>query len=73
MDSPFRWMARAFPRLDRIEPPGKKPRARFVVATDVGNPLFGAKGAAYQFAPQKGADAATVRRLDAGYDGWPAS
>jgi glycerate 2-kinase len=53
-------------RLDRIEPPAKKPRATFVVATDVGNPLFGAKGAAYQFALQKGADAAMVRRLDAG-------
>ena len=52
-------------QLDRIEPPAKLPKARFVVATDVGNPLYGAKGAAYQFAPQKGADAAMVRRLDA--------
>jgi glycerate kinase len=42
------------------------PKARFVVATDVSNPLFGPKGAAYQFAPQKGADSAMVRRLDAG-------
>jgi glycerate kinase len=42
------------------------PKARFVVATDVDNPLFGPKGAAYQFAPQKGADSAMVRRLDAG-------
>jgi len=41
-------------------------RARFIVATDVDNPLYGAKGAAFQFAPQKGADAAMVRRLDAG-------
>jgi glycerate kinase len=53
-------------RLDHIEAPSQMPRARFVVATDVGNPLYGAKGAAYQFAPQKGADAAAVRRLDAG-------
>jgi glycerate kinase len=53
-------------QLDRIEPPAKMPRARFVVATDVGNPLFGAKGAAYQFAPQKGANPAMVRKLDAG-------
>jgi glycerate kinase len=52
--------------LDRIEPPARLPRARFVVATDVGNPLFGAKGAACQFAPQKGADAAMMRQLDAG-------
>lgn len=53
-------------RLDRIEPPGKKLRARFIVATDVDNPLFGAKGAAFQFARQKGANAAMVRRLDKG-------
>jgi len=53
-------------QLDRIEPPAKMPRAKFVVATDVGNPLFGAKGAAYQFAPQKGANPAMVRTLDAG-------
>jgi glycerate kinase len=52
--------------LDRIEPPERMPRARFIVATDVSNPLFGPKGAAYQFAPQKGADAAMVRQLDAG-------
>jgi glycerate kinase len=53
-------------RLDRIEPPGKLPRAKFIVATDVSNPLFGPKGAACQFAPQKGANPAMVRRLDAG-------
>jgi glycerate kinase len=53
-------------QLDRIEPPRVLPKARFVVATDVGNPLYGAKGAAFQFAPQKGADSAMVRRLDAG-------
>jgi glycerate kinase len=52
--------------LDQIEPPRTMPKARFVVATDVSNPLFGPKGAAYQFAPQKGADPAMVRRLDAG-------
>jgi glycerate kinase len=52
--------------LDRIEPPAKLPRARFIVATDVSNPLFGPKGAAYQFAPQKGANPALVRQLDAG-------
>lgn len=53
-------------QLHHIEPPLRRPRARFVVATDVGNPLFGMKGAACQFAPQKGADAAMVRQLDAG-------
>ena len=52
--------------LARIIPPSKMPKARFVVATDVENPLFGPRGAAFQFAPQKGADAAMVKRLDAG-------
>ena len=53
-------------RLARIEPPAKMPKARFVVATDVENPLYGAKGAARQFAAQKGADAAMIRRLESG-------
>ncbi len=52
--------------LDHIIPPPRKPKARYVVATDVDNPLYGAKGAARQFAPQKGADAAMVERLDKG-------
>jgi len=33
---------------------------------DVKNPLYGSTGAAYVFAPQKGADAECVKRLDAG-------
>ena len=33
---------------------------------DIDNPLYGALGAAYVFAPQKGADAVCVRRLDEG-------
>jgi glycerate kinase len=52
--------------LARIIPPTNLPRARFVVATDVDNPLYGKRGAAFQFAAQKGADAAMVARLDAG-------
>ena len=39
---------------------------RFRLACDVRNPFCGPQGAAFVFAPQKGADAATVRRLDAG-------
>ncbi len=50
--------------LARIIPPTKMPRARFIVATDVNNPLTGPHGAAHQFAPQKGADPAMVARLD---------
>jgi len=51
--------------LARIIPPARLPKVKFVVATDVGNPLCGRLGAAAQFGPQKGADAAMVKRLDA--------
>ena len=40
--------------------------ARFTVACDVTNPLYGENGAAYIFAPQKGADATMVIQLDNG-------
>ncbi|WP_167959286.1 glycerate kinase family protein [Anaerosporobacter faecicola] len=36
---------------------------------DIDNPLFGPEGAAYVFAPQKGADDATVRLLDSNLRG----
>jgi glycerate kinase len=52
--------------LDRILPPNKLPKASFVVATDVNNPLYGPNGAAYQFGEQKGADPEMIRRLDGG-------
>ena len=39
-----------------------------VVAGDVTNPLTGSNGAAAVYGPQKGADPATVRDLDAGLD-----
>lgn len=38
----------------------------FQVACDVSNPLYGQKGAAYVFAPQKGATPRMVEELDAG-------
>ena len=38
----------------------------FIVACDVKAPLFGPQGAAYVFAPQKGADPLMVEELDAG-------
>ena len=53
-------------KIHRILTPSPLPKSRFVVATDVENPLFGPRGAAFQFGPQKGADAAMVRRLDKG-------
>ena len=40
--------------------------SEFIVACDVENPLYGEHGAAYVYAPQKGADAPMVKRLDAG-------
>lgn len=42
-------------RLDQIE---------IIAACDVDNPLYGPNGAAYVFAPQKGADEAMVKDLD---------
>jgi len=39
--------------------------SRFVAACDVDNPLTGPNGASAVFGPQKGADAAAVRELDA--------
>lgn len=41
-------------------------QSQFIVACDVDTPFCGKDGAAYVFAPQKGADADAVRRLDAG-------
>lgn len=47
-----------------------KPQTEFSIpvtaACDVENPLYGENGAAYVFAPQKGADEAMVKRLDKG-------
>lgn len=53
-------------QLERILAPKPRPRIRIVAASDVDNPLFGRRGAAFRFAPQKGADAGAVRELDRG-------
>ena len=50
------WSGRS-PLLDGIE---------IVSMCDITNPMYGPTGAAYVFGPQKGADAAMVRELDAG-------
>jgi glycerate kinase len=58
----------ALAELDRIDASGLDPRltvVRLVVASDVTNPLCGARGAAATYGPQKGADPATVSALDA--------
>ena len=41
-------------------------QARFTIICDVTNPLYGKQGAAYVFAPQKGADPKMVEDLDQG-------
>lgn len=43
---------------------------RIVIATDVDNPLTGPHGASAVYAPQKGADPATVAALDAALGQW---
>ncbi|HUF05816.1 MAG TPA: glycerate kinase [Candidatus Binatia bacterium] len=54
--------------VKRIEHGDLDPRLRdvkLVVASDVTNPLCGTRGAAATYGPQKGADPATVKELDA--------
>ncbi|MDQ0921733.1 glycerate kinase [Pseudarthrobacter sp. W1I19] len=58
----------ALAQLDRIDFSGFEPRlkdTRFVLASDVDNPLLGAQGAAAIFGPQKGATQQDVGLLDA--------
>ncbi|WP_375503161.1 glycerate kinase [uncultured Jatrophihabitans sp.] len=56
-----------------LDPSGLDPRVRradLVVAADVDNPLTGPTGAAAVYAPQKGADADAVHRLDEALAHW---
>ena len=56
-------------RIVRIDSSAVMPSlkdARFTVACDVDNPFFGLNGAAYVYAPQKGADRNAVEKLDKG-------
>ena len=56
-------------RLEKIELGAIDARLRqtdILVACDVDNPLFGQKGAAHVYAPQKGADTQEVEELDRG-------
>lgn len=41
-------------------------KAEIITMCDIDNPMYGEKGAAYIFAPQKGADESMVRELDEG-------
>ncbi|WP_411676203.1 glycerate kinase [Caproicibacter sp.] len=54
-------------QVSRIDVSGLDPRlkeAEITAMCDIDNPLYGETGAAYVFAPQKGADPEMVRRLD---------
>ena len=53
-------------RIDDSEVTAAVRQSRFIVACDVDTPFCGYEGAAYVFAPQKGADAEMVARLDTG-------
>lgn len=53
-------------RVRRIIKPETELSVPVICACDVDNPLFGKTGAAYVFAPQKGADEKAVERLDDG-------
>ncbi len=58
----------ALGELATIDASGLDPRlatTRLVIASDVTNPLCGPRGASATYAPQKGADPATVAELDA--------
>jgi glycerate kinase len=58
----------ALASLDRIDVANLDPRLRdvkLVIASDVTNPLCGARGAAATYGPQKGADSDAIERLDA--------
>jgi glycerate kinase len=53
-------------RIARIVAPPPRDLPAIEVLCDVAAPLFGPEGAAFVYAPQKGADAAAVAALDAG-------
>ena len=53
-------------QIASIVSPVNLPEISFEIAADVENPLFGTKGAAYVYGPQKGADRSMVELLDNG-------
>ncbi len=55
--------------IDRIDASGRSARLKnveMVAMCDIDNPMFGPRGAAHVFAPQKGADEEAVECLDSG-------
>ena len=66
---PFVPTGRTLSDIEKIDPSGAVSRlsgVRFTVLCDVKNPLCGERGAAYVFAPQKGATAEEIVLLDRG-------
>jgi len=53
-------------RVVAIVPPASLAPVDFLIACDVQNPLYGLQGAAYVYAPQKGASPEEVEELDKG-------
>lgn len=53
-------------RIDATNADARLSECEIVVASDVDNPLYGERGAAWVYAPQKGATKAMVEVLDAG-------
>ena len=51
-------------RINTIDINSKIKKTKFLLASDVTNPLTGTNGASYVFGPQKGADQATAKELD---------
>lgn len=56
----------ALSKIKTIERPAKRIAVSVLIACDVNNPLFGKNGAAYIYAPQKGANPEQVKVLDKG-------
>ena len=60
------WGGQALGKVVKILPPPMAFNPQVTVLCDVTNPFYGSQGAAFTYAPQKGADPAMVQRLDLG-------
>ena len=56
----------ALSKIKSINRPAKRIAVSILIACDVNNPLFGKNGAAYIYAPQKGANPEQIKVLDKG-------
>ncbi|MDT8336302.1 MAG: glycerate kinase [Candidatus Izemoplasmatales bacterium] len=53
-------------RIDDSNFDNRIKESKFLIASDINNPLFGLNGATYVYGPQKGANQETVKQLDLG-------